>query len=144
MIPRIATRLGACGLLPFIGLAIAIILDPHHALLWANVLSSYALAIICFLVGAWWGLALIRRSGPALIMSNAAVLMAFFGHVLLPASGFLLLCAVLFGVILLVERSHPLFRPQPAYYARLRLHLTLVASASLLLAAAWLQFARFA
>jgi hypothetical protein len=137
-VPAVATWLGRTGLLPFIGLPIVIFMDHHHARLWGDMLATYALAIICFLVGVWWGLALIRRNGPALVMSNAVVLVAFFGHVLLPVTGFLLLCTVLFPFTVIAERRYALFKPQPAYYARLRLQLTLVATISMLIAVALL------
>jgi glucose-6-phosphate-specific signal transduction histidine kinase len=82
--------------------------------------------------GVWWGLALIRRSWSALVMSNAVVLLTFFGQIFLPVNGFFLLCAIIFPFTVVVERKHALFRRQPAYYAKLRLHLTLVATASML------------
>jgi len=129
------TWLGRAGLLPFIGLLAALYLDAQNQQLWAKSLSTYALAIICFLVGAWWGLALIRRSPTALLMSNAMVLAAFFGHVLLTSASFFLLGALLFLATVVMERRHALFHRQPPYYAHLRLQLSLVASASLLLAA---------
>jgi hypothetical protein len=100
------------------------------------VLASYALAIICFLVGVWWGLALIRRATGPLICSNAIVIVAFFGHVLLTDQAFFVLCALLYPLTVAVERSHTLFRPQPPYYARLRLQLTVVATVALALSAA--------
>jgi hypothetical protein len=134
-LPAYARVLGWAGLLPFIGLPLAILLDPHHAVLWGEIMASYALAIICFLVGVWWGLALIRRSVAALVLSNAVVIVAFFGHVLLTVESFLLLCALLFPGTVIIERRLRLFRPQPAYYARLRMLLTVVATASLLIAA---------
>ena len=130
-VPAYAQGLGWSGLLPFIGLSVLVYLQPYHGLLWADVLSSYALAIICFLVGVWWGLALIRRSAGALVLSNVVVIVAFFGHVVLPVKGFLILCALLFPTTALLERWLPLFRPQPAYYASLRMQLTLVATVSL-------------
>ena len=129
------TWLGRAGLLPFIGLLAAVYLDAQNQQLWAEVLSTYTLAIICFLVGSWWGLALIRRSPSALLLSNAMVLAAFFGHVLLGSAAFFLLGALLFLVTVVMERRHALFGRQPSYYSRLRLQLSLVASASLLLAA---------
>jgi hypothetical protein len=134
-LPAYARVLGWAGLLPFIGLPLAILLDPHHAVLWGEIMASYALAIICFLVGVWWGIALIRRSVAALVLSNALVIVAFFGHVLLTVESFLLLCALLFPGTVIIERRLRLFRPQPAYYARLRILLTVVATASLLIAA---------
>ena len=99
-------------------------------------LASYALAIICFLVGVWWGLALIRRAPGPLLYSNAIVITAFFGHVFLTHSAFFGLCALLYPLTVVVERSHTLFRPQPLYYSRLRLQLTVVATVTLALSAA--------
>lgn len=129
------TWLGRAGLLPFVGLLAALYLDPQNQQQWSKILSAYTLAIICFLVGAWWGLALIRRSATALLLSNALVLIAVFGHVLLVAGSFFQLCALLFLATVVIERRHGLFRRQPPYYARLRLQLSLVASTSLVLAA---------
>ena len=130
-----ATWLGRAGLLPFIGLPAALFLDSQNQPLWAAVLSAYTLSIICFLVGAWWGLALIRRSPTALLLSNALVLVAVFGHVLLAQLAFFLLGALLFLATVVTEMRHDLFHRQPLYYRRLRLQLSLVASTSLLLAA---------
>ena len=109
---------------------------PAAASMWGSVLASYALAILCFLPGAWWGMALIRRTPSAMLLSNLFVLVAFFGHTLLANKTYLLLCALLFPATLLVERRHALFRPQPAYYARLRSQLSLIAALALVLAAA--------
>jgi hypothetical protein len=134
-LPWIATVLGRAGLLPFCAAPLLMYLDPRHQLFYADMLASYALAIICFLVGAWWGLALIRRSPMALVMSNAVVIVAFLGHALLSTGMFFLLCAVLYPATVIVERRAWLFQPQPPYYARLRAQLTVVASAALLLAA---------
>lgn len=134
-LPSVAIWLGRAGLLPFIGLSLATYLDPERAALWRNVLATYALAINCFLVGAWWGIALIRRYWVLLALSNVIVLIAFFGHVILPVEKFLTLCALLFPCTLITERLHPMFKPQPSYYAQLRLQLTVVATAALLLAA---------
>ena len=135
-VAQITTTLGRSGLLPFLAAPVLLYLDPHHTTIYSAVLASYALAIICFLVGVWWGLALIRRANGPLIYSNAIVIAAFFGHVFLTDQAFFLLCALLFPLTVVVERSHTLFRPQPPYYARLRLQLTVVATVSLLLSAA--------
>ncbi len=134
-LPKVASWLGRAGLLPFIGLSLATHLDPERAALWRNVLATYALAINCFLVGAWWGIALIRRYWSVLIISNVIVLIIFFGQLLLSVENFLLLCALLFPCTLITERLHPMFKPQPTYYAQLRLQLTVVATVTLLLAA---------
>ena len=133
--PTYAIWLGRAGLLPFMGLLVVLYLDVQHQQVWVKSLTTYTLAILCFLVGSWWGLALIRRTPAALFLSNIVVLVAFFGHVLLPTAPFLLLGAALFLATVVLERRHALFHRQPPYYARLRLQLSLIASASLLLAA---------
>ena len=114
------------------------VIEPHHRETYGAWLASYALGIICFLPGIWWGLALIRRSVVALVLSNGIVIMAWFGHILLQHDGFLLLCAILFPITIMVEKSLAIFNVQPAYYARLRLQLSAVASICLVVAA-WLM-----
>ena len=130
-----AIWLGRAGLLPFVGLTLALYFNPQNQPLWTNVLATYTLAIICFLVGAWWGMALIRRSPITLVLSNGIVLMAFFGQILLSTAGFFVLGIIIFIATIALERRHILFQSQPPYYARLRLQLTLVASLSLAIAA---------
>ena len=133
--PIYATWLGRAGLLPFVGLLLALYIDTQNQSLWANALATYTLVIICFLVGAWWGTALIQRNPTTLLLSNGIALVAFFGQVLLSTAGFFLLGAFVFTATLVIERRRALIQPQPLYYARLRLQLTLVASTSLVLAA---------
>jgi len=134
-VPLTATWLGRAGLLPFLGLSVAIAADTRHRDFWAQALAIYSLGIICFLLGAWWGLALVRRYPAALVYSNALFLVAFFSYMSLNLQAFFLLSALLFPALLLIERRHALFRLQPAYYARLRFYLSLTASASLLVSA---------
>ena len=134
-VPQTTTVLGLAGVLPFFLAPLAIWRDHHHAWLYAELLANYALAIICFLVGIWWGLALIRRSSSALLISNAVVIVAFFSRSLLPYPLFFLACAALFVFTALLERRHRLFKPQPIYYARLRLGLSGTATVMLTIAA---------
>ena len=134
-VPGTATLLGLAGLIPFFIAPIALWLDARHTALYAELLANYALAIICFLVGIWWGLALIRRSASALIISNAVVLVAFASRSLLTYPPFFGVCAALFVFTVMLERRHRLFKPQPTYYARLRLGLSAVAAIMLTSAA---------
>jgi hypothetical protein len=134
-LPRTAIWLGAAGLLPFLGLPVAIAIDPHHQALWAQVLAAYSLGILCFLLGTWWGLTLIRRHTSALLMSNGLFLLTFASYVLQDLQTFFMISALLFVALLLIERRHALFRFQPAYYARLRVVLSVTASLSLIFAA---------
>ena len=135
-LPAVATALGRAGLLPFVALPFLMFWLPGAASLWAAALANYALAITCFLPGAWWGLSLIRRSNSALLLSNALVIVAFSGRTLLDPGAFFVLAALLLVTTLVIEQRHPMFRPQPLYYARLRLQLTIVACAGLGVAAA--------
>jgi hypothetical protein len=133
--PATATWLGRAGLLPFCLLPLLLIVSPRHETLCLKLLANYSLAILCFLPGAWWGMGLIRRQSQPLLLSNALVVLAFFARSFLSDQYFLLVAVALFVAILAYERRHPMFKPQPAYYARLRIQLTGVACAGLLLAA---------
>ena len=130
-----ATRLGWAGLLPFVAAPGALYLSPDYAPRVALAIAAYGLAILCFLAGAWWGIALLRRHPAILIASNLMVIIACFGFVLLDLRAFLLLLAVLLLATIALERLHPMFRPQPGYYAALRMRLSVVASLSLMLSA---------
>ncbi len=132
----VATILGRAGLVPFIAAPILLLALPRQGALTCAILADYAFGIIAFLQGIWWGLGLIRRNAPALLASNALFLAAFAGHTLLPDSLFLVLAAMLLCITLAAERTQALFRPQPAYYAALRLQLTAVATIGLLVSAA--------
>ncbi len=130
-LPTVATWLARSGLLPFITLPFLIAFDLTRATLWIELLRSYSLGILCFLLGAWWGLALIRRHTSALWLSNALFLVNFFGYLILPANGYLVLAAMLFVALVVIEKRHPLFHLQPPYYAHLRLMLSATASLAL-------------
>ncbi len=128
---RTATRLGWAGLLPFPALALAPLLLPGYP--WRDWLAGYALAIVCFLAGAWWGIALLRNRYRILLASNAVVVVAWLAF-LADSTLFLPLAACLLYLEYRVEQSHSMFAPTPYYYRRLRLQLTAVACLSLLLA----------
>ena len=127
---RTASRLGWAGLLPFPALAGAAHLVTGWP--WLQWLATYALAIICFLAGAWWGIALIRREYRILLASNAVVVIAWAAY-LADRELFLPLAACLLYLEYRVEQQHAMFSPTPHYYLQLRLRLTAVASLSLLL-----------
>lgn len=131
----VATWLGRAGLLPFLALPLLLAWDTRPDAAWAHVLAAYSFGILCFLVGAWWGLSLARQQRSPLLLSNGVFLLLFFGYLALPLRGYLWLAAVLFIALLVVERRHPLFQQQPTYYANLRLMLSVTASLSLICAA---------
>ena len=135
-VPACATVLGRAGLLPFCAAPVLLYVDPTHRGVYTEWLAGYGLAILCFLAGIWWGLALIRRAPWVLVASNVMVLVAVFGYLGLGGREFLLLCVALFPITVLVERCGRIFRAQPPYYARLRLALSGVAAICLLLTAA--------
>tara|TARA_R110000823_G_scaffold47903_20_gene122048 strand:+ start:22815 stop:23258 length:444 start_codon:yes stop_codon:yes gene_type:complete len=132
-LPATAQWLGRAGLVPFLLGPVLIAIDPLQRSLYVEALSVYALCILCFLAGSWWGLSLIRRYAAMLIASNVLVVAGFLGWVGLGAQRSLPLLACLLVALLLVERRHPLFLLQPRYYRRLRCNLTTVAAVSLLL-----------
>jgi hypothetical protein len=127
--------LGWAGLLPFIALALAMLLLPGMAATAADLLSHYAFGILCFLLGTWWGIGVMRPDPAPLLWSNALFIALFFARSLLQGAPFMVVAALLFLVLLLVERRLSAFRRQPAYYATLRARLSLVAAASLLFGA---------
>ena len=134
-VAKTATCLGWLGLLPFVAAPIALYGSAEQAALIGSAITAYALAILCFLCGAWWGMALLRRQPAVLIVSNLIVIIACFGFVLLGPRAALGLLAVLMLVTVGFERVHPMFHPQPDYYAALRMRLSGVASLSLVLSA---------
>lgn len=129
------SRLGWAGLLPFIATPAALYLFEPQAKLVAEAGAAYGLAILCFLAGAWWGIALLRRRTGILFASNIAVLIAWAGYALLDRPGSLVLLAAVFFGMVFFERLHPMFQPQPGYYAALRLRLSTCAGLSLVMSA---------
>jgi hypothetical protein len=129
-LPVLTQALGYSGVLPFIGLAMAIGLQPQQQR-WQQLLAGYALAILCFLLGAWWAIALLRRFRLPLLLSNLLVIATVFSFILLPTGYFYLIAATLFIVLTVVERRHPQFSRQPTYYALMRVRLSAIAAASL-------------
>lgn len=130
-----ATRLGWAGLLPFVAAPPGLYWSSGQMPLMASAIAAYGLAIVCFLAGAWWGIALLRRRPAVLIASNLVVIVACFGFVLLDIRASLSLLALLLLGTIALERLHPMFRPTPGYYAVLRIRLSVVASVSLLMSA---------
>lgn len=132
-VPRVASGLGYAGLLPFLAAASLALLWEEPTPVLASGLLLYALAIVSFLGGAWWGIALLRRRPVMLLASNVLVIAAWLGAWWLPLPFALLWLAMLLVATVAVENRHDMFLPQPPYYRRLRLRLTGVAALSLLL-----------
>ena len=132
-VPTTARLLGWSGLIPFCALPLAMLWLPEHAATAGEVLGYYAFGILCFLLGIWWGIGVMRGEPGVLLYSNGLFLVLFTARALLGLSGFMLVAALLFIAVLLLERILPVFQRQPRYYAIMRSQLSLVAAASLLI-----------
>jgi hypothetical protein len=134
--PVSARALGFGGLLPFVGLAIATLVDPARASLWNQALMAYGAIILSFVGALHWAFAMTagglsepERAGrfawsvmPALI-AWAALLFAASS---VPLAVSLLLLG--FWLHYLQDRMLAHRADLPAWYLPLRLTLTAVAS----------------
>lgn len=57
-LPRTVAWLGYGGLIPFLALAPASLLDHHHGAVWSNALYAYGAIILGFIGALHWGLAM--------------------------------------------------------------------------------------
>lgn len=57
-LPRSVAWLGYGGLLPFLALAPASLIDQHHGALWSDALYAYGAIILSFIGALHWGLAM--------------------------------------------------------------------------------------
>ena len=134
-IPRIALLLGAAGALPFLALAAATVLAPPPYSFTAEILlTGYGIAILSFMGGVHWGLAMRDGRTAQYGISVLAALYAWPALLLGTAGGWLYLAAgfvLLFGFDAWAQR-----RDWTApWYLRLRLPLSLAAAGSLAVAA---------
>jgi len=124
-IPRPVALLGYGGLIPFAASAIGAWLPVHWAPLAAFVFMGYSAAILAFLGGLQWGIALEPGSDRCTERLTVGVLPALVAAVALPLgvrSGSILL---LVAFLLLLGWEFGRNRAaMPAWYMRLRLHLT--------------------
>ncbi|MBS3744531.1 MAG: DUF3429 domain-containing protein [Wenzhouxiangellaceae bacterium] len=130
---KTARALGWAGLLPFAGLALAGYVDAPASL--QLLLIGYALAILAFLNGSLWAVVLERPSdrSAALIASNL-LLLAALPALLMPLSAAAGWLALLFALHLVAEWRWVL-TGHPGWYRRLRLMLSSVAIALLVVGA---------
>ncbi len=138
-VPGTARLLGWLGLLPFCALPLVIGALPEFRGLSGGLLSDYAFGILCFLLGIWWGIGVMRGEPRPLLMSNLLFLVLLAARTLLQPAPFMLIAATLFIALVVLERSMAVFQRQPRYYAAMRMQLSLVAAVSLLISAFWLQ-----
>ncbi|MEY2685817.1 MAG: hypothetical protein RL375_15 [Pseudomonadota bacterium] len=134
---RLATRLGYAGLVPFVlGAALSLMVreDAHPYVVLG--LAAYATAILSFLGGIHWGLAMLARSAEpqAYVWGVVPTLVAALA-VLMPAYAGLVIDGLMLIVCYLVDRKvYP--RHGLASWLTLRFRLTLVATLACFLAAA--------
>ena len=125
-----AQGLGYGGLLPFLGLALAIwFLPPLQQALAASALLAYSATILSFLGAIHWGLTMRDESSPNTGMLVWGVVPSLIAWValLLPTASGLLLIAVFLGVCFAADRGvYPRFGLHA--WLPMRLRLTGVAS----------------
>ena len=135
-LPRTVAWLGYGGLLPFIGLALLIPFDPHHAPFLADALFAYGAVILSFVGALHWGFAIAllglttERRNRCFIWSTIPALIAWPALLLVPAEAGPLLIG---GFLAHYWQDTRLSRwsSLPAWYLPLRLQLTSVACLTL-------------
>ena len=139
-LPRSVAWLGYGGLLPFLALAPASLLDHHHGAVWSDALFAYGAIILSFVGALHWGFAMSlpdlseRQRSALYIWSVVPALIAWPALLLAPAAAAVLLVGG-FTVHYLVDRNLARHATLPPWYLTLRLRLTVVASLSLALGA---------
>jgi hypothetical protein len=137
---RAAAWLGYGGLIPFIVLAPASLVDAHHGWTWSDALYGYGAVILSFVGALHWAFAMTaagldeRQRVRSLIWSVVPALIAWPALLLAPAAAAVLLVGG-FTVHYRVDRNLARRAALPPWYLALRLRLTVVASLSLALGA---------
>lgn len=137
--PAMVTWLGYGGLVPFVGLAALATLAPDGGMRWHALLLAYGAVILSFVGALHWAFAMLMRRldeqerNRRYLWSVVPALMAW-PCALLPVPVATL--ALITGFALQYAQDHALTRQGglPAWYLPLRLHLSLIAVASLALA----------
>ncbi|KAF0864405.1 MAG: DUF3429 domain-containing protein [Pseudomonas protegens] len=136
--PKPVALLGYGGLLPFLGLALLAVVAHGQRLLWCQALVSYGAVILSFVGALHWGFAMIapgmnaQQRHTRFIWSIVPALMGWVAT-LLPLSWGGLLLIVGFFAHWWQDRQLSQVMHLPAWYLPMRLRLTIVASACLLL-----------
>ena len=141
-VPPSAAWLGGLGALPFIGLAgAAPYLDSAPRMFVVHAFVTYGAVILSFLGGVHWGLAIGTRSNaddPALrnrLIVSVIPSLAAWVAVLFPAKTGLLLLASSITAMLWVDIRATRAGNAPRWYPKLRIPLTCVVVAALLIGA---------
>ena len=140
--PVATAWLGGLGGLPFVALALATHLagEPWRGL-GVHALAAYGATILSFLGGVHWGLAIAsHRQDPQLKLAGWLVLSVIpsllgWAALLLPMQAGLTVQATSFAMMLVVDLRATRIGRAPAWYPTLRIPLTCVVVASLILGA---------
>ena len=142
--PAGARYLGYGGLIPFVACAAGVyLLAGEGAVLSGRLLVGYAAIILSFMGAVHWGLAVAPgRAQPAgapgltrmLTISVVPALVAWAALSMAPALAVLVM-AITFAALALIDRRYTLDGIAPAWYWRLRLPLTAIVVLCLLAAA---------
>ena len=122
--------LGYAGLIPFVYAALLVVSHSPYAPLAAELAGSYALAIICFLFGSWWGMAQSSAVRTTLLLSNTLLLVALALYLFARQWWPLAAAGLLVGAWF-CEQSRGLFPAYAPQYRVMRTLLTLVAASSM-------------
>lgn len=134
-VPTSAAWLGMAGAVPFVVLALVGFMDGAAGILARLMLLGYAVAILSFMGGVHWGLAMARgeakmaRLGP----SVAPALVAWAGFLVGGRPGLWILAAAFAG-LLAYDLSEVRRGAAPGWYPRLRWPLTAIVVISLVVA----------
>jgi hypothetical protein len=140
-LPRAAAILGYCGLLPFAGLAAAVVVAPEPMdVRAAFALLAYAATILSFLGGVHWGLATAASTVTSsqrnfhLALSVAPQLLGWSALLAPLPYAFALTAIGLLGV-LVIDANAARAKLVPSWFMALRWPLSSAAAAALILAA---------
>jgi hypothetical protein len=141
-VPSSAGWLGGAGAVPFIGLAGAMpFLDGPPRMLVAHALVAYGATILSFLGGVHWGLAIGSQSSaehgklPARLTLSVMPSLAGWAALLVSETSGLFILAVAVAAMLWVDIWATQTGQAPLWYPKLRIPLTCVVVATLLIGA---------
>lgn len=130
--PGMSYLLGYAGLIPFVFLTVALLLDStsDSAL---QALNIYSFGILSFLCGSWWLARSIKPLQIWRVLISNLIFLAGFASYLWVSTYFPLIAALLFITVYLLEYYTPLVAAVSKQYHRLRLLLTVIVASCLVI-----------
>lgn len=128
VLPRLVSALALAGIIPFAAGALYLVAPvgpPHFYPLVSTALAWWAVIILSFMAGTYWGMAVAGRADPLLLIgSNVAAIAAWGVLIALPSAWIPVAISVLYALLLLLEwRAYAIGRV-PLFYLRLRMAIT--------------------